>query len=75
MWSYRLVAPYTFERVDIPEKTADDLGDRQVLLRFRAAGVCGSDLPPFRGVRGQDPRRHRRERGRDGGLPHTRGGR
>jgi threonine dehydrogenase-like Zn-dependent dehydrogenase len=53
MWAYRLVAPYTFERVDIPEKTADDLGDRQVLLRFMAAGVCGSDLPAFRGVRGK----------------------
>lgn len=53
MWAYRLVAPYTFERVDIPEKTADDLSDRQVLLRFLAAGVCGSDLPPFRGVRGK----------------------
>jgi L-iditol 2-dehydrogenase len=53
MWAYRLVAPYTFERVDIPEKTADDLGDRQVLLRFMGAGVCGSDLPPFRGVRGK----------------------
>jgi threonine dehydrogenase-like Zn-dependent dehydrogenase len=53
MWAYRLVAPYTFERVDIPEKTADDLGDRQVLIRFAAAGVCGSDLPPFRGVRGK----------------------
>jgi L-iditol 2-dehydrogenase len=53
MWAYRLVAPYTFERVDIPEKTADDLGDRQVLLRFMAAGICGSDLPPFRGVRGK----------------------
>lgn len=53
MWAYRLVAPYTFERLDVPEKTADDLGDRQVLLRFAAAGVCGSDLPPFRGVRGK----------------------
>jgi L-iditol 2-dehydrogenase len=53
VWAYRLVAPYTFERVDIPEKTADDLGDRQVLLRFMGAGVCGSDLPPFRGVRGK----------------------
>lgn len=53
MWAYRLVAPYTFERLDIPEKTPEDLGDRQVLLRFMAAGVCGSDLPPFRGVRGK----------------------
>jgi threonine dehydrogenase-like Zn-dependent dehydrogenase len=53
VWAHRLVAPYTFEKCDIPDKTADDLGDRQVLLRFMAAGVCGSDLPPFRGVRGK----------------------
>jgi L-iditol 2-dehydrogenase len=52
VWSYRLVAPYTFERVDIPEKTPESLGDRQVLLRFLAAGVCGSDLPAFRGTKG-----------------------
>ena len=55
MWSYRLVAPYTFERVDIPEKTPESLGDRQVLLRFLAAGVCGSDLPGFRGAKGRLP--------------------
>jgi L-iditol 2-dehydrogenase len=53
MWSYRLVAPYTFDRVDIPEKTPESLGDRQVLLRFIAAGVCGSDLPGFRGAKGR----------------------
>jgi L-iditol 2-dehydrogenase len=53
MWAFRLAAPYTFEQLDIPDKTAEDLGDRQVLLRFAAAGVCGSDLPPFRGVRGK----------------------
>lgn len=53
MWAYRLVAPYTFERLDVLPKSADDLNDRHVLLRFMAAGVCGSDLPPFRGVRGK----------------------
>jgi L-iditol 2-dehydrogenase len=53
VWAYRLVAPYTFERLDIRDKTGDDLDDRHVLLRFMAAGVCGSDLPPFRGVRGK----------------------
>lgn len=53
MWAYRLVAPYTFERIDIPEKTPESLVNGQVLLRFRAAGICGSDLPPFRGVRGK----------------------
>lgn len=53
MWSYRLVAPYTFERNIMPDKTSGDLSDGQVLLRFLAAGICGSDLPPFRGVRGK----------------------
>lgn len=55
MWAYRLVAPYSFERVDIPERTPEALGDRQVLLRFLAAGVCGSDLPGFRGTKGRLP--------------------
>ena len=31
------------------------LADGQVLLRFLAAGVCGSDLPAFRGARGRLP--------------------
>lgn len=55
MWSYRIVAPYQFERASIPEKTPESLGDRQVLLQFLAAGVCGSDMPAFRGVRGRLP--------------------
>jgi threonine dehydrogenase-like Zn-dependent dehydrogenase len=52
MWSYRIIAPYHFERTSIAEKTPDSLADGQVLLRFLAAGVCGSDMPAFRGVRG-----------------------
>ena len=55
MWSYRIVAPYLFERTSIPEKKPDCLPDRQVLLRFLAAGICGSDMPAFRGVRGPLP--------------------
>jgi len=55
MWSYRLVAPYTFERRDIPEKTAESLCEGQVLVRLMAAGVCGSDLPGFRGAKGRLP--------------------
>src|ERR1700745_112814 len=53
VWSYRLVTPYTFERTSLPDKTSDDLRDGHVLLRFLAAGICGSDVPAFRGVRGQ----------------------
>ncbi|WP_102143505.1 zinc-binding dehydrogenase [Mycobacterium hubeiense] len=55
MWSYRLVAPYTFERNDVPDKSFTDVAGDQVLLRFLAAGVCGSDLPGFRGARGRLP--------------------
>ncbi|BBY16638.1 zinc-binding dehydrogenase [Mycolicibacterium litorale] len=55
MWAYRLVAPYTFEKLDLPEPSADRLGDGQVLLRFLSAGICGSDLPAFRGAKGRLP--------------------
>jgi threonine dehydrogenase-like Zn-dependent dehydrogenase len=55
VWSYRIVAPYLFERASIPDKTPEQLADGQVLLRFTAAGVCGSDLPAFRGARGRLP--------------------
>jgi L-iditol 2-dehydrogenase len=55
VWSYRIIAPYQFQRTSIADKTADDLADHQVLLRFSAAGVCGSDLPAFRGARGRIP--------------------
>lgn len=55
MWTYRLVAPYTFERRDVPAPTPDRLSEGQVLLRFLAAGICGSDLPGFRGTQGRLP--------------------
>ena len=55
MWSYRLVAPYTFERTERPAPSPESLTDGQVLLQFLAAGVCGSDLPGFRGTQGRLP--------------------
>jgi L-iditol 2-dehydrogenase len=55
VWSYRIIAPYLFERTSIPERTPECLTDGQVLLRFMAAGLCGSDLPAFRGARGRLP--------------------
>jgi threonine dehydrogenase-like Zn-dependent dehydrogenase len=55
MWSYHLVAPYTFERIELPETPAESLADGQVLLTFLAAGICGSDLPAFRGTQGKLP--------------------
>ena len=53
MWSYRVIAPYTFAQQDVPEPTAEMLSPGQVLLRFLAAGICGSDLPGFRGTQGR----------------------
>jgi L-iditol 2-dehydrogenase len=53
VWSYRLIAPYTFARATVPATSPEALTEGQVLLRFRAAGVCGSDMPAFRGVRGK----------------------
>ncbi|AGC60497.1 dehydrogenase [Mycobacterium liflandii 128FXT] len=55
MWSYRIIAPYLFERTSIADNTPECLAEGQVLLRFQAAGVCGSDLPAFRGARGHLP--------------------
>jgi L-iditol 2-dehydrogenase len=55
VWSYRLVAPYTFERTELPDTSPESLGDGEVLLRFLAAGICGSDLPGFRGAKGRLP--------------------
>ena len=56
MWSYRLVAPFTFERTEVAAPSPESLGGGQVLLRFLAAGICGSDLPGFRGTKGKLPR-------------------
>ena len=55
MWCYRLVAPYTFERTALPEPDPAALRDGQVLVRFLAAGICGSDVPGFKGVQGRLP--------------------
>lgn len=55
MWSYQLVAPYLFERTAVPEYSPEGLAEGQVLLRFLAAGICGSDMPGFRGSQGRLP--------------------
>lgn len=55
MWSYHLTAPYTFVCHDVAPPSPEALAPGQVLLRFLAAGVCGSDLPGFRGTQGRLP--------------------
>lgn len=69
MWSYRLVAPYTFEKTTVPQRSAETLEDGQVLLRFLAAGICGSDLPGFRGAQGRLPFDTGRQAAEKDGFP------
>ena len=49
MWAYRLDGPgfvSRYERADDDRK----LGPGQVRLRFKAAGLCGSDMPKLNGI-------------------------
>lgn len=49
MWAQRLTGPSTLESLDVAAPRADELQDGQVLLKFRAAAICGSDIPKFLG--------------------------
>ena len=69
MWSYRIIAPYLVERTSIADKTPEQLADGQVLLQFLAAGVCGSDLPAFRGAKGPLPGDDGRSAAEKAGFP------
>jgi threonine dehydrogenase-like Zn-dependent dehydrogenase len=51
MWAYALTAPGRLERVEAPTPVPSD-GQR--LVRLLAGGICGSDLPFFRGHRSRD---------------------
>ena len=48
MWAYAVTAPGRLERVEAPLPEA---GPGRVLVRLRAGGICGSDLPSFLGRR------------------------
>lgn len=50
-WAQSLVAPERFETIAVAAPGADDLVDGSVLLRVLAGGICGSDVPNFRGNR------------------------
>lgn len=50
MWAQRLSGPFTFEEVEVETPRADRLAAGQVLLATRAGGICGSDLPFFKGA-------------------------
>ena len=50
MWAYRLVAPNQLKMVDIAQPEIELLGEDELLVRTLAGGICGSDLPHFRGT-------------------------
>ena len=50
MWAQQLTAPGTFAEVEADVPGPGDLRNGEVLLDVLAGGVCGSDLPPFKGV-------------------------
>ena len=50
MWAQVLDGPFTFAEVEIEAPRAGQLADGQVLLATRAGGICGSDLPFFKGA-------------------------
>jgi len=49
MWTYGVTAPHTITRRDLPAPTEDDLAVGQAMVRVLVGGICGSDLPFFRG--------------------------
>ena len=49
MKAQRLVAPERFGSVEVSALDESDVPDGHVLLRALVGGVCGSDLPTFRG--------------------------
>lgn len=51
MWAKVLVSPGRFESILVDPPCPDQLVDGQVLLEVHAGGLCGSDLPVFRGQR------------------------
>lgn len=75
MKAQRLVAPERFELVDVPAPEPAALADGQVLLQVHAGGVCGSDLPFFRGGVSPDVGADAREFGTPGFPMHEVAGR
>jgi threonine dehydrogenase-like Zn-dependent dehydrogenase len=50
MWAFRATGPLTFERIEVPTPDPTAVAATDVLVRLRAGGICGSDLPEARGL-------------------------
>ncbi|NKQ56165.1 zinc-binding dehydrogenase [Amycolatopsis sp. K13G38] len=51
MWAFRLSAPAVLDKVSAGAPGPQALLDGQVMVKLAAGGLCGSDLPFFRGAR------------------------
>jgi len=54
MWMLQQPGPGTFDHHEIPRPADSDLTPGEVMLRFGAGGICGSDVPKFLGVHDPD---------------------
>ncbi|MGW4335935.1 zinc-binding dehydrogenase [Rhodococcus koreensis] len=50
MWAQTLIGPGRFERIKVPTPQTTDVPDGHVMLKTLVGGICGSDLPHFRGA-------------------------
>jgi L-iditol 2-dehydrogenase len=50
MWAQTLVSPRSFSLGDVPDADLDPGSQGQVLIEVLAGGICGSDLPLFKGL-------------------------
>ncbi len=50
MWAAALAQPGHFSDVTVARPVTDDLEEGDVLVEVRAGGICGSDVPFFRGA-------------------------
>ncbi|MEV7342687.1 zinc-binding dehydrogenase [Streptomyces sp. NPDC093544] len=69
MWTQTLVAPGQFQRIDAPTLDEKDVPPGHVLLRTLSGGICGSDLPNFRGAVFDHPKDKRGYAARIPGFP------
>lgn len=51
MWAQQLVAPRKFTEVDVPAPDPAGLLPDELVVEVLAGGICGSDLPAFKGMR------------------------
>lgn len=55
MWAQTLTAAGLFSLIDVPDADIGAGSQSQALIELVAGGICGSDLPLFRGVRPSRP--------------------